>query len=74
MLTGRPLFVGDTVSDVLASVLRQEIDWKALPPSVPAELRRLLACCLERTPKNRIHDIADARIALDGLRRGGDGD
>jgi Tol biopolymer transport system component len=72
MLTGRPLFIGDTVSDVLASVLRQEIDWRALPPSVPAELRRLLALCLERNPKSRLHDIADARIAMDGLRRGRD--
>ena len=35
MLTGGRLFAGETVSDVLASVLRQEIDWKALPPPVP---------------------------------------
>ena len=70
MLTGRQLFSGDTVSDVLASVLRQEIDWKALPPSLPAELRRLLARCLERNPKNRLHDIADARIAIDELLHG----
>ena len=67
MLTGRPLFAGDTVSDVLASVLRQEIDWKALPPTIPGELRRLLARCLERNPKNRLHDIGDARIAIDEL-------
>jgi len=74
MLTGRQLFVGDTVSDVLAAVLRQEIDWKALPESVPAELRRLLGRCLERNPKNRLHDIADARIAIDELLRGADRD
>ena len=70
MLTGRPLFAGDTLSDVLASVLRQEIDWKALPASAPAELRRLLARCLERNPKNRLHDIGDARIALDEVVAG----
>jgi len=70
MLSGRQLFAGDTVSDVLASVLRQEIDWKALPPSAPAELRQLLARCLERTPKNRLHDIADARIAIDEVVAG----
>ena len=72
MLSGRPLFAGDTVSDVLASVLRQEIDWKALPPSVSAELRRLLARCLERNPKNRLHDIGDARIAIDEVVAGKD--
>ncbi len=31
MLTGRRLFDGATVSDTLAAVLRQDIDWKALP-------------------------------------------
>ena len=70
MLCGRQLFAGETVSDVLASVLRQEIDWKALPPSAPAELRRLVARCLERNPKNRLHDIADARIAIDEIAAG----
>ena len=70
MLAGRQLFAGDTVSDVLAAVLRQEVDWKALPPSAPAQLRRLLGRCLERNPKNRLHDIADARIAIDELQRG----
>jgi Tol biopolymer transport system component len=72
MLTGRPLFSGDTVSDVLASVLRQEIDGKALPPSAPPELRRLVARCLERNPKNRLHDVADARIAIDEVAAGTD--
>ena len=72
MLAGRQLFSGDTVSDVLAAVLRQEFDWKALPPSVPAELRRLLARCLERNPKDRLHDIADARIAIDEVVAGKD--
>jgi hypothetical protein len=70
MLSGRQLFAGDTVSDVLASVLRQEVDWKALPPSAPAELRRLLVRCLERNPRNRLHDIADARIAIDEVVAG----
>jgi len=74
MLAGRQLFAGDTVSDVLAAVLRQDIDWKALPASVPAGLRRLLARCLERNPKNRLHDIADARIAIDEVLRGADRD
>jgi len=70
MLTGKPLFTGDTLSDVLASVLRQEVDWTALPSSVPPETRRLLGRCLERTPKNRLHDIADARLVLEDLVAG----
>jgi Tol biopolymer transport system component len=70
MLTGKPLFTGDTISDVLASVLRQEVDWRAVPSSVPPEVRRLLGRCLERTPKSRLHDIADARLVLDDVITG----
>jgi len=72
MLTGQRLFEGETVSDVLASVLKSEPEWKALPATTPAGLRRLLAHCLERDPRNRLHDVADVRIAIDDLLRGGD--
>ena len=65
MLTGERLFAGDTVSDILAGVLKTEIDIGRLPPSTPPVVRRLLRSCLERNPKNRLHDIADARLALD---------
>ena len=64
MLTGKRLFVGETVSDVLAAVLTREPDLDALPPSTPSAIRRLLRRCLERNPKNRLHDIADARLEL----------
>jgi Tol biopolymer transport system component len=71
MLTGRRLFAGETVSDVIAAILTRDVDWGALPPSTPSELRRLLRECLDRNPKNRLHDIADARIALMEIERGG---
>ena len=51
MLTGRRLFDGETVTDVLAAVVRQEIDWDALPPGTPAGVRRLLRRCLDRDPR-----------------------
>ena len=73
MLSGKRLFEGDTISDVLAAVLRADIDWRALPASVPSEVRRLLVRCLDREPKNRLHDIADARIVIDETLRGGSG-
>jgi Tol biopolymer transport system component len=70
MLSGRSLFAADTVSDTLASVLKSEIDLSKLPESSPAPIRRLLRRCLERNPKNRLHDIADARIVLDEVLSG----
>jgi len=74
MLTGRSLFAGDTVSDTLAGVLKTEIDFARLPPATPLALRQLLRRCLERTPKNRLHDIADARIVLQEVAAGTTGD
>jgi serine/threonine protein kinase len=65
MLTGKKAFGGETVSDTLAAVLKSEPDWAALPASTPASVRRLLRRCLERDPKRRLHDIADARIELE---------
>src|SRR5262245_22616932 len=64
MLAGRQLFRGETVSDVLASVLARDPDWTTLPGTTPSAVVRLLHRCLERNPKNRLHDIADARIEL----------
>jgi Tol biopolymer transport system component len=65
MLSGRKAFEGETVSDVLAAVLRADIDWEALPAATPSSVRRVLRRCLERDPKARFHDIADARIEMD---------
>ena len=42
MLTGRPLFRGETRTDTLAAVLTREIDWSQVPRSTPADLADLL--------------------------------
>jgi serine/threonine protein kinase/Tol biopolymer transport system component len=68
MLTGRRLFDGETTSDVLAGVLKEEPTWSALPPATPESLRRLLARCLEKDPKRRLRDIGDARLELEAAR------
>jgi len=70
MLTGGTLFAGDSVGDTLAAVIRAEIDFGRLPDETPPAVRRLLRRCLERNPKNRLHDIADARIVLDEVLAG----
>ncbi|HYN05409.1 MAG TPA: protein kinase [Vicinamibacteria bacterium] len=64
MLTGRRLFEGETLSDLLAAVLKTAPDFTALPAGVPPRVRRLLGRCLRKDPKERLHDIADARIEL----------
>jgi Tol biopolymer transport system component len=64
MLAGRRLFEGETASETIAAVLRQDIDWTLLPADTPDGVRRLLRRCLERDPKNRLHDAADLRLEL----------
>ncbi len=65
MLTGSPMFGGDTISDVLAAVLRAEINLTQLPPETPGSVRRLIERCLRRNPKDRLRDIGDARLEMD---------
>ena len=65
MLTGRRAFDADDTSDTLALVLTKDPDWAALPPSTPPAIRRLLRRCLERDRKQRLPDIAAARLEID---------
>ena len=65
MLTGRSAFAGETVSDTLAAILEREPDWNALPAATPSAVRRLLRRCLEKDPRRRLHDVADARIEIE---------
>jgi serine/threonine-protein kinase len=68
MLAGTRAFEGDDVSDVLASVLKSDPDWSALPADLPAPVRRLLGRCLEKDPKKRLRDVAEGMLQLeDGL-------
>ncbi len=70
LLSGRRLFDGETVSEMLAAVLTKDPDWSALPANTPARARRLLQRCLTRDPRNRLQDIGDARIALQEVLAG----
>lgn len=64
-ITGQRLFTGESVSDILAAVLKSEIDWKLLPPESPAPIQWLLRKCLTRDKKLRLQDVGDARVDLD---------
>ena len=74
MLTGRRPFEGRRISDTHRGRAAQEIDWSQLPAETPHELRALLRRCLERDPKNRLHDAADARLIIADVERGGPAD
>ncbi len=69
MLTGRPAFAAATRSEILASVLTTEPDWRHLPPDTPESVRRLLRRCLEKNETNRLRSIADARLEIDDAQQ-----
>jgi serine/threonine-protein kinase len=62
MVTGKRAFHGETTSDILAGVLKEEPDWSRTPAKVQPLLRR----CLAKDPKQRLRDIGDAMPLLDG--------
>ena len=69
-LTGKRAFQGETISDILAQVIKSEPDWTALPPDTPISIRALLHRCLQKDPRIRLHDIADARIEIGAVLAG----
>ena len=66
MVTGKRAFPGDEVSDVLASVLAREPDWTKLPTGVSPVVGTYIKRCLHKDRKQRIRDIGDVSLALDG--------
>jgi len=65
MLTGVRLFEGETASDTLASILRQDPDWNLLPEDTNPLLLHICQRCLEKNPRQRMRDIGEVRIALE---------
>ncbi len=65
MLSGQRAFKGEDVSVTLASVIKEEVSWQALPADLPEPIRRLLRRCLEKDPRRRLRDIGEARLILE---------
>ena len=66
MLTGTRAFGDEDVSMTLSKILQREPDFDALPSTVPARVSQVLRVCLRKDPKQRVADIRDVRLALEG--------
>ena len=66
MLTGTKPFPGDDVSQTLARVIDRDPDWNALPRDVPPALSTCVRRCLQKDPRQRVRDIGDVRLAMEG--------
>jgi serine/threonine protein kinase/tetratricopeptide (TPR) repeat protein len=70
MVTGREPFHGETPTDTLTHILRDEPEpTLRLNPDVPPELARIIAKCLEKDPSDRYQDTRDLFVDLNRLRR-----
>jgi serine/threonine protein kinase/Tol biopolymer transport system component len=65
LLTGKHAFHGEATTEILAAVLKEDPDWKAIPPSTPVKVRELLGRCMQKNLRQRLHDAADARIEIE---------
>jgi eukaryotic-like serine/threonine-protein kinase len=67
MLTGQQAFPGDTVAEVLASVLVREPDFSLLPPNLNPRIHELLQRCIQKNPKRRWQAAGDLRAELETI-------
>ena len=65
LLTGNQTFRGEDVTEILASVVKAEPEWTALPAETPHGIRVLLRRSLEKDSKKRYRDAADVRIQIE---------
>jgi serine/threonine protein kinase/Tol biopolymer transport system component len=68
MLGGRRAFEGETVSDTMAAILKEEPDWGQVPAGIPWRISELLRRCLQKDPRQRLRDIGDARIEIEEVQ------
>lgn len=65
MLTGRQVFRGEEVSEILASVLAREPDYTTLPPKLHPRLKEVLERCLEKNLRKRFRGIGDVIVDIE---------
>jgi serine/threonine protein kinase len=67
MITGRTTFDGETVTEVIASVLKQEADLSLIPANIHPRVVDLIRRCLVKDPKKRWHAAADVRAEIETI-------
>lgn len=69
-LSGHRPFEGETATDLIAKILERDADWGALPATTPTNVRMLLQRCMQKDRKQRLRDIGEAWVVLDGALAG----
>ncbi|MFG0267884.1 MAG: serine/threonine protein kinase [Rhodopirellula sp. JB055] len=73
LLTGRPIFEGDSVIDLCLKQLEQVPlrPENRLNRELPSDLQDILMRCLDRSPSKRFKSVADCTAALESLPEAG---
>ena len=66
MLSGRCAFDGETLAETIGAVIHKDVDYGRLPANLPQSIHVVLRRCLQKDPKERLRDMGDVRLALDG--------
>jgi serine/threonine protein kinase len=64
MLTGRQIWTGETVTDIIAAALTKDPDFSHLPSEIHPDIRKLLSRCLQKDAAERFRDAGDVRIEI----------
>jgi len=65
LLSGKQAFQGETITEIIASVLKSEPDWSALPETTPSNIRALLRRCLQKETKRRSRDATEIHLQIE---------
>jgi Tol biopolymer transport system component len=65
MLTGKQVFEGEDITEILAAVVKSEPDWNRLPEATPPAIRTLLRRCLRKDRRQRLQDATSVRIEIE---------
>ena len=66
MLTGRRALAGEDVTEMITAAMRDDPDWRLLPPELSPSTERFLRRCFAKNPRDRVQDAGDLRLALEG--------
>ncbi|MBI1764073.1 MAG: serine/threonine protein kinase, partial [Acidobacteria bacterium] len=70
LLTGKPLFEGETTADVIAAIIHKEMPpLNVYLPDTPPELERILRKALAKDSRDRYQTARDVQIDLQALKQ-----
>jgi serine/threonine protein kinase len=65
MLTGKAAFQGEDITEILAAVVKSEVNLDLLPANIHPRVREVIIRCLQKEQKKRYADISEAQYEIE---------